>query len=103
MTVSHTRGPWRAGPQVLSDDVRPRETYTVAFTPDAYGHELDVDVRLARREANARLIAAAPDLLLACELIRACMRRPDFTTSKEIFDSVESTLDDVIAKARGRR
>lgn len=56
MTTMHTPGPWR----VTRD-------YQVRHTPDGFDREEIADCSTARnREANARLIAAAPDLLAVC-------------------------------------
>lgn len=67
----HTPGPWRAG---LGDDQSPRHGEfelaclehhvfgTGIYAPGDYYSE-----NYAEHEANARLIAAAPDLLAACK------------------------------------
>ena len=94
-----TPGPWRVAP--VSDYV---------------GAELNVDARergficLAgvrgdrEAEANARLIASAPDLLAALEeldeRLRKCMRDP--ITAAEAYDSFyQGIVEDAIKKAKG--
>ena len=60
MNAKHTPGPWRSlnfGTEVRTEDMRT----AVASLGMGYDHE-DGD---GRRTANARLIAAAPDLLAA--------------------------------------
>lgn len=54
-------------------------------------------------EANARLIAAAPDLLAACQAVRAFMFNEE-KCSPEVFDAFRAIgmqLDTAIAKAEG--
>ena len=95
VTVSHTRGPWSAdGYHIRAVDGIARVA-TVAHDQQGLrrGHELSI--------ANARLIAAAPDLLIACRFVYACLqqerawRNPDLNQAMII-------LSDVIAKAEGR-
>lgn len=58
MTAKHTPGPWNHGEDGFV--YSPCGKYTLA---DPHYADLDID----EREANARLIAAAPELLAACE------------------------------------
>jgi hypothetical protein len=65
MTTDHTPGPWAA------EDVRSGK-YHVYFRINAQGesaHIAGVYPHYGNAEANARLIAAAPDLLAALKLI----------------------------------
>ncbi len=69
---AHTPGPWKA--ELSQDGIyweiqgRPESGLNVAIIPMAVVGETDVE-----REANARLIAAAPDLLEACkQLLTFC-------------------------------
>src|ERR1043166_1656060 len=57
---AHTPGPWKAGPQGLFV-VAPRNRICTL-----YGNRDSINE--AEQEANARLIAAAPELLEACKL-----------------------------------
>jgi len=94
--MKHTKGPWsigkRAKDTVFSDDV------AIA----------DVFPNVVVGEANARLIAAAPELLEAC---RNALRRlqhakqygDDMLSSREIcYTDAKLLLIDAIAKAEGR-
>jgi len=81
-TMRHTPAPWRAvGPEILEDGsvypphiaggARALEICTFRRTTDAMAESV-TDVRSA--SANARLIAAAPDLLMA---LRAFLYAPN--------------------------
>ena len=89
--MAHTQGPW------WLDDygyivVGSRETYvTIA--------EIDCSIfRKAEREANAHLIAAAPDLLAASEAMAAQLDSGDDYTK---WEATKAQLLAAIAKANG--
>ena len=89
--ITHTQGPW------WFDDynyivVGSRETcVTIA--------EIDCSIlRKAEREANAHLIAAAPDLLAACEAMAAQLGGGDSFTQ---WEEAKARLLAAIAKANG--
>jgi hypothetical protein len=91
--TEHTPGPWRIG----------RGTSIVADAPapgiggsdevEYYGGHLICE---SVNEPNARLIAAAPDLLLACQAAYDAMMQYDFGTL-----TLAPQLKAAIAKARG--
>lgn len=95
----HTSGPWQVMPEeVHRDYVRIRAVvcgcrYKIAnvLTP-VYPGSLDTEAVETR--ANARLVAAAPDLLEACELAAR--------HHQGMRSEVGSTLRAAIAKAKGR-
>lgn len=66
----HTPGPW------MTADSDP--TFVYALGDDGFNrfcaHVQDAHTSRAELEANARLIAAAPKLLKACEMLVECMR-----------------------------
>lgn len=61
MNTKHTPGPW------LTDEMMPGDQYRYVFA--AKGPIVCRVSAFAAGEANARLIAAAPDLLAACKQI----------------------------------
>lgn len=105
MTKTHTPGPWTVGSEyecclpvecLVSNPGHPGEQYEVArvacfdgFPPGERGQE------------NARLIAAAPDLLTACKVaadrFRVAVRQ--HYTSYLGDDSILSQLEAAISKA----
>jgi hypothetical protein len=102
--MSHTPGPWRAT-QCLADP----GTWTIRNTAenraiarvrarDAEG--LDIDT-----EANARLIAAAPDLLAACKeaerILHAYFASPN-TNEGRRATAIMNLIRTAIARAEGR-
>jgi hypothetical protein len=97
--MGHTPGPW-----FVNDDCI-----------EAGGPEGPRDVTVAMvtgstnpREANARLISAAPDLLHACQAIATDCERvldgDDFSgmSDADLFRAFLDTLGPAIAKAEGR-
>jgi hypothetical protein len=101
MIGMHTPGPWEC---CVASDIGPFVARTALSVKSvnrrrAAGRALVCLVAPGDRtteedEANAQLIAAAPDLLAACELALAYDRKP-MTAAKE--------LRDAIAKAKGGR
>lgn len=112
--MQHTPGPWRVGKYgsvVVSD--HPIDTewiYTGHNDPDYYGGYLIAESIF--REDDARLIAAAPDLLEACEAAlvgakhESCKHRnieesPDPTFHCCDWSAVVELLEKAISKAKG--
>ena len=87
MTTQHTPGPWRTIEQVGGRTVL---VMTNRHTPDTSIASVIGD----DKEPNARLIAAAPDLLAALRQIR------DQYTALDEFD-VRRIANEAIAKAEG--
>lgn len=96
MNTQHTPGPWH-------------RTNGYAFIHNALGGEvakitssIDSDAQMEEHEANARLIAAAPELLDALkrmtEAAKDILGEP--STSEGYFDITEA--EKLIAKAEGR-
>lgn len=88
--MQHSPGPWQFGPLDRNEQrLVVAEDGLVAVC----AHECLMS-RVEIMEANAHLIAAAPDLLAACKAMRATMYSPK---------SEESVMADAaIAKAEGR-
>lgn len=90
--MHHTPGPWAVGPIWQTLDV---------YAPDRHGHAAAVRVAECGRallpaneiRANAALVAAAPDMLAALQLIHA--------NAGESPEWIRSRIDAVIARATG--
>ena len=93
--TSFTPGPWVADGCVVEHFDAPM-MHDIAITRSnmLWTHGDD----LAECEANARLIAAAPDLLMALEVTRQIMESDD---KVHIGSSWWAMVNDAIAKARG--
>lgn len=90
MTAKHTPGEWAVDDDgdVCTDDLE-RLVATVDWR--------HVSLRDGEAAANARLIAAAPDLLAACEHVRDTIREFLPTVMSEDLTAIEAA----IAKAKG--
>lgn len=101
MTIKHTPGPWE-----IDADTRPAEVCTVHHTshPNGFVYVRGAlgywDATPEENMANARLIAAAPDLLKALSMCVASMKSclPDFNPHDQAaYDAAMAA----IAKATG--
>ena len=98
--MNHTPGPWSArGRSVTTLNVDPpsgAESRVVAVTGQTSRH-------LEQAEADARLIAAAPDLLAALGIIREGSRmvQSDDPEISRWLDRVHERASAAIAKAKG--
>lgn len=93
MENKHTPGEWRTsytrdGKAILINKGRVAEVYS---------DDIDED----EAEANARLIAAAPDLLGALEAVKFILRITPEINKQKAFINLISDIDTAIAKARG--
>jgi hypothetical protein len=93
MTAKHTPGPWRFNPV---GEVRGADWNVVVC--DTYGNG-DDDVA----DADARLIAAAPELLAACE--RALMLMSPAACGGRVanVDSLIAEIGEAVDKAKGEK
>ena len=96
----HTPGPWILSGPMGTGHLHGREPefrvyahrtlfLEVCADPDGYAH--------GENEANARLIAAAPELLETLREVRKQARHPDYDWSLDL----QREVDAVIAKATG--
>ena len=89
-TAAHTPGPWNcnrssaSGYDIVCSENSPTDVCVISRRDKTTG-EID---------ANARLIAAAPELLAACRLVEQAQRDGDYMTA---FRAVSAA----IAKAKG--
>lgn len=88
MTTKHTPGPW-----AVSDVGEVVVCATGRTLCDVYSSPADDD---AQADADARLIAAAPDLLAACEAVAAT------TWSRNTATIIGEQVRAAIAKAKGK-
>jgi hypothetical protein len=96
--MAHTPGPWqvnfRDDTQVCDADGEVRGCAPIAFCKGSH-HEA---------RSNARLIAAAPDLLAALEALRLAREQDKYRSWEKgapDFNKAEALADDAIAKAKG--
>lgn len=86
MTAQHTPGPWRlSGPDHFYDYTIQGPTEELAIAAAVNGEMRRMGGELAEHEANARLIAAAPELL---EALQAVVRVRD----KAAFDQARAAI-----------
>jgi hypothetical protein len=101
--AKHTPGPW-----ILSESLGSSNSYKIEKEPGGlvvkiYGRDANIPtgeiVRVKRTEANARLIAAAPDLLAACENALATI------TGERVGGAISTEIElrAAIAKAKGEQ
>jgi hypothetical protein len=83
--TQHTPGPWFAHNIGLGPNGEGPFTYPLGTDPD-------------KAAANARLIAAAPDMLAALQAIAATSTEEDAETA---LGSIQMICRDIIAKAKG--
>lgn len=100
MKTTHTPGPWESIGARICTEGNDRERRVIARM-----EPFDLN-KMAERDANARLIAAAPDLL---DALRECvtdegaysMTRDDLATLKMRIAAINATAKIAIAKAEG--
>ncbi len=102
--MAHTPGPWIAiaGTHVLPHMVQAGDfVICVQFPADAIGEPMR---GTPETEANARLIAAAPDLLAALKAVVDVLRKeaPGTPLNHHQYDAIGIQANNAIAKAEGR-
>lgn len=104
MNTMHTPGPW------FLDDAQPgdRFRYVMAGKGDAFGYICRISTNgNANPEADARLIAAAPELLEAAQLVLAWYEaendhsKADFYQRMQMCRDSEDAVRAAIARATG--
>lgn len=101
MTAKHTQGPWYVGEANLSNH---KYSHIGVRSDEWVVCEVQMDVEDLPGEANAQIIAAAPDLLEAADkalntLIGCCIAI-DESDREEILQT-QSMLRAALAKAKG--
>jgi len=89
-------------PFIVTDESKPGDMKVIAVTANKTMYSLNWACEAASEEdaANARLIAAAPDLLGACKGAIAALAQNK--TYPADIDAAKSFLSGAIAKAEGR-
>ena len=95
MKTTHTPGPWESIGARICTEGNDRERRVIARM-----EPFDLN-KMAERDANARLIAAAPDLLDACKAILTLLEQGQADTLTLEHDG--AYLRESIAKAEGRQ
>ena len=116
MTTQHTPGPWEFSKMLLPSKVKDRRCGFVVNGPESHrlqcGEELPTrvcDLRTPRGfngysegEANARLIAAAPEMLDALRLALTCLDAAADGRLEDVKDEIGGTaniVDEAITRA----
>jgi hypothetical protein len=92
-TTKHTPRPWRVSGSVILAAIGTEGTWDDAYNLNAYGGAMVCES--VKTEANGNLIAAAPDLLAACE------EAVGYLDDSPSVDPVYKRMCAAIAKARG--
>lgn len=100
MSTQHTPGPWL----VEAKNCHMGDIATVHNTDDEWvtiyaPRWMETGLDKHEQSANARLIAAAPDLLAA---LKSVLNWIDDNCETSGFDAIEAQADTAIAKAEGR-
>ena len=110
--VEHTPGPWTDGAAAVWDstivfavsELGEEWPIPVADCNDSEGEDLESARPLEERRANARLIAASPDLLAAAKVVLAGLNariERSHPSGVPVFDGI-AELHAAVAKAEGR-
>ncbi|MBV9483804.1 MAG: hypothetical protein JO249_24110, partial [Acidobacteria bacterium] len=91
-TAQHTPGPWQAITTATRFTVNDKDGFPV----------LRINGGMVPVEANARLIAAAPDMLDALEFVRMTFADIEASKRKGYYVECPKIVDAAIAKAEGR-
>ena len=102
----HTPGPWEYGIASNYDGfyIAPLGRLPTLAACERFGKSMTIDCFNfpGETEANARLIAAAPDLLEACIFVEAWWRLPKSDRTMERFERAMNEVIDAIAKAEDK-
>ena len=90
MKTEHTKGPWRIDSQTRFGD------FTIAAGENVKACEF---IAKTQSEANARLIAAAPELLTALEDIVKLANNTDFYLPRNWLEDARSAISKVEGNA----
>lgn len=106
MSAKFTPGPWKIASNATLGDGRSVYCKEVECWQNEVArcpvrHEVEFDRALDETDANAALIAAAPDLYAACEVVANELEQSDFARRDRRWCMAE--LRAALAKARGKQ
>ena len=103
--AKHTAGPWRAKVWEYPDAIPPRREliiengkFVVAHCAWDEGKDNPYTIHTSEAEANARLIAAAPELL---EALKDCVEKIENSVGWNAVDIFPEDIYSLISKAEG--
>lgn len=101
MEAKYTPGPWRVGQRIgRRVDVWSRGTRIDFQIAEAFDHPATVGYpEYANADANARLIAAAPDMVEELRRLARWMRQSDLLTTRPQYERVQKLLATIDGKA----
>jgi hypothetical protein len=108
MTQTHTPGPWKVigknETQVCSGAIQGASGYVVAQAYSSPSAKIPYKDLWAECEANARLIAAAPDMLAALKAANSVINQyRQIADDEAVEDEVHAVIRAAIAKAEEGR
>lgn len=98
MNTTHTPGPWIVA-RIIPQDRDFIRQVKAEDGPVCFVHDLSDCQQEAK--ANARLIAAAPDLLAACKRMSEALRNAPHAT-QNAYQGILTDIDNAITKVEGR-
>jgi hypothetical protein len=101
--ITHTPGPWHVDPHAVGDIECGHGTIAIAINRATgfrvpAGNEAVADITKDEAHANARLMAAAPDMLKALEAIAAVLNLDD--ENSHVCDDREGAISRAYGTAR---
>ena len=95
-----TKGPWKSG----WVGERPHGA-AVVWIPDSSTCNERVEVHTSNARANARLIAAAPELLAQCKFLEKVLASGDLSATEEGLRNCDTLAEvrEILAKVEGEK
>ena len=95
--TKHTPGPW----EITGPNIRESKSRGLLFVQE--NPYADAEPDADEQDANRKLVAAAPDLLLAAKAFLAVLENVDFSVENTgLYDQIPwAALEQAVAKAEG--
>lgn len=101
--MKHTPGPWNTHSHQIAFGTATLQHYLISAKDKLPIAETYPQVDDEQEEANARLIAAAPDLLTACEqILNAFVAETNYRFNANLYDYMVA-IEAAIKKAKGEQ